>query len=120
MLIVALLLAVVASAGCASRQADLTVLSTRNVDLAKVAAARSSQNPMPATGRDVQHWFLIFPLGSRPDLEDAIDDAMNKANGDCMVDAVIYRGWWTVLIYTQRNWEVTGRVLNTYGITVDE
>jgi hypothetical protein len=116
--VIGVLAAVVAVAGCTSRQADLTVMANKNVDLVKVAEARKTQNPMPVTGRDTQHFLLFIPLGTRPNLEDALDNALEKANGDCMVDAVIYWKWWNIILYGQTAWEVKGRALNTYGVKV--
>lgn len=115
-LVSGLLLAIVCTA-CTTRQGDFTVLSTRNVDIARIARARQLQNPVPVTGYDVQHRVLMIPVTGPPNLEEAVDDAMDRSNGDCMVDVVIYSyHWWIPFIYGQSGWKVKGRVLNTYGL----
>lgn len=117
-LFVVLLVAV--CCGCAVRQADLTIVSTRNVDLMAVHEARKAQNPIVVTGYDVRHWVLFFPVTSPANLEDAIDDTMDRGNGDCMMDAVIYSyNWYIPFIYGQTGWKVKGRVLTTYGTKVE-
>lgn len=114
-LLVAVVVAVSVFSGCATRQADLTLISTRNVRYENILPARRAQNPVPVEGYDFQHWLLFFPITGGPNLEEAVDDAMDSANGDCMVDAVIYRyGWYIPLIYGRSGWKVRGKVLNTY------
>lgn len=109
------LIVFVACAGCATRQADLTLISTRDVHMGGIMRARQTQNPMPVNGYDCRTWLLIFPVSPKASIEDAVDDAMDQANGDCMVDVVIYRYWWYIpFIYGKSGWKVRGRVLNTY------
>lgn len=96
---------------CAVRQADLTAISTRNVKLDGV-----DLNSLPAKrveGKDSNFVFLFIPFGF-PQLEDAVDDALDKGEGDLMLDAVIYtRSWWFLI--GQDIIEVKGTVVNTHS-----
>ena len=98
------------TSGCSLRIADLTVVSTRNVNLDKV-----DLDSMPQTrgviGKDSKFMLCFIPLGV-PHLEDAIDDALDKGNGDIMVDGVLYsEGWW--FLVGQNTIKVKGNVINT-------
>ena len=120
-LIFGILVMVFILSGCAHRQADLTLVSTRNVRYENILAARKAQNPATVEGYDLQHLVLIFPVSATPNLEEAIDDAMDQAHGDCMIDAVVYSyGWYIPLIYGQSGWKVTGKVVNTYMPGLEE
>lgn len=81
---------------CSLRLADLTVVTTKNVNLDKVDLDSLPQTKN-ITGKDSKFIFLFIPFGS-PQLKEAIDDALAKGNGDILVDAVVYSKWWWFLI----------------------
>ena len=65
------------------------------------------------TGKDSKWLILFMPLGL-PHLEDAIDEALDKGDGDIMLDAVVhYRSWWFILGQIELN--VKGTVVKTRG-----
>lgn len=98
--------------GCKTRVGDLSVISTRNVSLDRVDLDHLPQTSN-VEGEDSKWIFLIIPTGV-PHLEDAIDDALIKGNGDVMVDAVVHSsGWWFLL--GQSTLSVRGTVVNTRG-----
>ncbi len=105
-----LVLLFVCVTGCAVRQADLTVMTTRNVklngtNLNDISAQR-------VEGKDSKFVFLFIPFGL-PHIEDAVDDALDKGNGNLMLDAVIYtKGWW--FLVGQNIITVKGTVVNTF------
>ena len=105
--------AVVACAGCSMRQADLTILSSRNVNLSGLPKARTGTEPR-VEGRDVQHVLLFIPVTGPPNLEEALDRALDEGKGDVMMDAVVYSYWWYIpLLYGQAGWKVKGTVINS-------
>lgn len=67
-----------------ARMGDFTVISTKNI-------------PTPAhsvKGKDVEGKSCVtmvfaIPLGEMPNVENALDEALRKADGDIMVDAVV-------------------------------
>ena len=89
-------------AGCSVRVADLTLVSTKNVDL---SAARLDVRE----GRRVEGEDCVFFLFGLPNLEDAIDEALEKGNGNIMVDQVSYQKARFLFSCI----EVEGTVLNT-------
>ena len=101
--------------GCAFRQADLTAITTRNVKLDGVNLNELSSERIE--GKDSKFVFMFIPFG-RPHLEEAIDDALDKGNGDLMLDAVIYtKSWW--FLVGQNIITVKGTVLNTSETTTE-
>lgn len=108
------LVGLVLTFGCTTRLADLTVVSTRNVTLEKVDLDSLPQ-ARGVVGKDSKFMFLFIPLGI-PHLEDAIDDALDKGNGDIMTDAVLYSKVWSLLLIGENALEVKGNVVKTRGI----
>ena len=106
----------VAATGCYTRLADLTVVSTKTVQLQDLDL-EGADRAMNVTGTSIKQIFLIVPTGTA-DIEEAIDDALNKASGDLMVDAVVYWKYWYIpLIYGQFGFKVTGHVVKTKSWT---
>ena len=91
------------AAGCSFRVADLTLVSTKNIDLSH--ARLDMREGRRFKGEDCKFVFS-FAL---PNLEDAIDDALEKGGGNIMVDQVTYQK--SRLFFACI--EVEGTVLNT-------
>ena len=115
MRITALVILIVGSllvAGCSTRMFDLTVVSTKGVDLQDLDLS-TAKKCMDVTGVSSRSIIFIFPLGN-PDLEEAISDALIRSSGDIMVDAeVYYKFWYIPFIYGQFGYEVRGDVVKT-------
>ncbi len=95
---------------CSVRLADLSVISTRNINLDRQDLDKLPQAKR-VVGKDSVFIFLFIPFG-RPVLEDAIDDALDKADGDIMIDAVIHmHSWW--FLVGQNTMQVKGTVVKT-------
>jgi hypothetical protein len=97
--------------GCTIRTADMTLMSTRivnvdHVDIDKLPTTRR------VVGEDKRWVVLLIPLGL-PHLKDAVDDALTKGNGDLMTDAVVYQTGWNVLLIGQTILKVEGDVVKT-------
>ncbi|MBZ0166756.1 MAG: hypothetical protein K8I00_08100 [Candidatus Omnitrophica bacterium] len=108
-----ILVLVLICSGCATRHGDFTVVSnklvrTSNFDIGSVERKKN------ITGEDVQHVIIFFPTSGPPTLEGAIDDAMEKGDGDVMTDAVI-KSWWFYIpyIYGKSGWSIKGDVVKT-------
>ena len=110
------LLSLLVGAGCCMRQADLTVISSRIVNLDEVDLDRIEGQRV--TGEDKTVILLGIPIGF-PHLEDAIDDALNKGNGDLITDVVIHSCFWS-LVFVGESWmTVEGTVVKTRGAEAD-
>lgn len=74
------------STGCTQRIADLTLVSTKNIDMTDVHI-----NPRRGSrqkGEDCRIALLgLIPLGL-PSLKEAVDRALEKGNGNIMIDQV--------------------------------
>jgi hypothetical protein len=91
---------------CAYRLGDLTIASTRNYEQSQKYELAQRQ----VEGRDMRHWIIIFPTGM-PNIEEAMDDAINKADGEYMTNAALYLvRWYIPLIYGQYGFQVKGDV----------
>jgi len=97
--------------GCSIRLADLTMISTKNVTLDKVDLDSLPQTK-GVVGKDEKFVFLGIPLGL-PHLEEAVDDALEKGNGDILIDSVLYTKHWDIWIIGQNILEVKGTVVKS-------
>lgn len=61
---------------CTTRVADLTVASTKNMDLKHTAGYTTTYN-VRSKGEDKKHIIVFFPTGI-PDMKEAIDNAIEK------------------------------------------
>lgn len=95
--------------GCTARIADLTLVSTKNIDLSDTHLdARTGQRQ---TGEDCGFILLdLIPL-HWPNLKEAVDQALEKGKGNVMVDQVteLKSAWF--IIGSQRCFKVEGTVL---------
>jgi len=108
-----ILFAMMAFAGCSTKMASFTVVSTKLVEFDR---AYWDKNPRErhVVGKDVRTIFLIFPLGSQPTPGIAVDDALTQARGDVMTDAELEYFWWYFpLLYGEHGWRITGDVVRT-------
>lgn len=97
---------------CSTHLADLSVVSNKNVEIDKVNLDKLPQT-RNVVGQDKKFVLFVIPLGS-PQLKEAVNDAMRKANGDLMINVSVYqKSWWFIVGQT---WiEVDGTVVNTKG-----
>ncbi|NDY43417.1 hypothetical protein G3N55_11265 [Dissulfurirhabdus thermomarina] len=100
----------VALSGCAVRQADLTAISTRNVKLDGIDLDRAPGKRV--WGVSKKFVVLFIPLGM-PTIEEAVDDALDRAGGDFMTDAVVYTDEWSAVVIGQQVVKVKGTVVDT-------
>lgn len=75
--------------GCSHRVADLSIVSTKNIDLTQVAKLDPSA-ARRYSGEDCSFFLLNqYPFFNKiPNLELAVDKALKKGNGNVMVDEV--------------------------------
>ena len=100
------------SSGCVIRHGDFSVVSNKLVRTADFELSKAERTK-GIVGEDIKHIYLFFPTGV-PTLEEAVDDALRKGNGDVVTDAVIKTwSWYIPLIYGQHGWSVTGDVVKT-------
>jgi hypothetical protein len=100
-----------AASGCAIRTGDMTLISTRVVSLDKVDLDKLPTTHR-VTGEDWKWNVLFIPLGF-PHIKDAVDDALNKGNGDLMTDAVFRQTGWSLILFGQNGLIVEGDVVKT-------
>jgi len=94
-----------------TRVADMTALSTRNVNLDSCDLDTLQQKKV--VGESSRFILVFIPLGL-PHLNEAVDDALDKGHGDLMLDASVYQGgWW--FLFGQVKMQVRGNVVKTLG-----
>lgn len=111
--------AVVATAsllsGCTTRLGNFTLISTKNVDLSD--ASIDPKGGKRVTEDDCAPIILIFPIG-RPDLKEAVDNALEEGRGNLMVDQVsYYRRWYVPPIFGMRCMVAEGTVVDVVSTT---
>lgn len=94
--------------GCALRLVDFTLISTKNVDLARGADFKRGQSRIE--GEDSVAIIIFIPTGV-PNIKEAIDRAIESIPGAiALVDGVItYKYWW--FIFGQTAYVVEGTPL---------
>jgi hypothetical protein len=95
---------------CSVRVADLTLVSTKNIDLSDMQL--DTQKGLRQTGEDCHFNFLgLIPFGL-PNMKEAVDEALEKGKGNVMVDEVTeYKNIWIVIGFISCI-DVEGTVLN--------
>jgi len=98
-------------AGCTVNHGRFPVLSNKTIDTGNLNMDKKGEK---VVGKDVQHIFIIIPTGKRPILNRAIDNALNKYDGDVLTDVVITSWIFRIpRMYTQRGWKVEGTSIST-------
>ena len=100
-----LLLLTVLFLGCSIRVGDFTVASTKNI-------GQLSMKGDSVEGEDCSSYFLIFNVKgpTEPNVKTAVDRALERAKGDVLVDAVIWRTAIPAIIFNQLCFRVEGKV----------
>lgn len=95
---------------CSYHMADLSIVSNKNVNLENVDLDRLPQ-VKNVSGKDTAFVIGLIPLGT-PHIQDAINDAMTRGDGDLMIDTSVYmRTFWFFVGMNQ--YEVKGTVIKT-------
>ena len=92
--------------GCSTTLANLDVVSTKTTDFAQAHHRSASQ----ASDTDGRLWITILPLGSAPSIDKAINNLLEKYNGDYLTDAKISETGWSILLVSYGEIEVKGDV----------
>jgi hypothetical protein len=99
--------------GCTQRIGDLTFVSTRNIDLSN--ADIDIRKGRRVKGKDCKYALLgLIPLGL-PTLQGAVDDALDKGDGNVMVDQVTSSSNFWFILVSQFCIEAEGTVVRTGG-----
>ena len=95
LVVVLISLATFLFSGCSIRVADLTLVSTKNIDLSDTQLdARKGQRQK---GEDCRPVILGIPFGL-PNMEEAVDKALEAGKGNVMIDEVTeYKFVWLVI-----------------------
>ena len=103
MIVVALF--AMALTGCTVRLVDFTALSSKNCEIPGNRGER-------VQGKDMKWIIFMFPTGVA-NIKEAVDRAIERCNGDLLVDGVVYqKGWWA-LVAGQSGFVVEGTCVNT-------
>ena len=106
---------VLLSTSCTTRIADLNAISTRNVNLDQVDLDKLEGKRVE--GKSSRFIFLFIPFGF-PNLQEAVDEALDQGGGDLLTDAVIYSsGWW--FIVGRSTLTVKGTAVKTRGASTE-
>ena len=99
-------LVIVTSGACTGHVANLSLVSTRNVNIE--GRAQNLQEGMRVTGEDCGYaLFGVVPLGV-PSLEDAVDEALEKAKGNILVETQVTASVFHAILFSQTCMKVVG------------
>ncbi|HWR73716.1 MAG TPA: hypothetical protein VN604_11155 [Nitrospirota bacterium] len=106
-LILIILVVSVILPGCVLKKADLSVVGTKNLNLDMIGFEKVGEN---VTGESSSYSILLIPFNHMT-IEGAVQNALQKVNGDVMTDtAVYYKLWMIPPFYGKTAIEVTGTV----------
>ncbi len=80
---------------CSSPQGHFSVIAPQGTDLNIFG---KQMRKTRVTGTDSQNMFAIFSLGDNLSIDDAVKDALQKANADYLIDADVTLNWWWVIV----------------------
>jgi hypothetical protein len=102
-----LLITIVLFAGCWNQRiGDFSVISSRNFDLNSDYVLLEKG----VTGEDTQYIIIFIPTG-QINIENAVDDALKRVDGDVMTNATIkLQGFYIPYIYGESRYVVEGDV----------
>lgn len=104
-----LLLFIFTMVACTGHVSNLSLVSNRSVDLGTTAL--DLRKGTRVTGEDCGYALLgVIPL-EVPSLEDAVTDALEKANGNIMVDARATASVFYAIVFAQTCIKIAGKVL---------
>jgi hypothetical protein len=96
---------------CSVRLTDFTVISTKNTNV------KTEKKGNRVEGKDCSNLaFGIIPVTGTyiPNLKEAIDDAIEKGDGDILLDGVVYQKTIFIpLVFTQVCYNVEGTIGKT-------
>ena len=108
-----LVLMLIFLSSCTTHLTDLSIISNKNINLEKIDIDRAPQRKL-VEGEDSKFILLFFPLG-QPKIKEAVNDALQKGNGDLIVDASLYlKSWWFII--GQTTIQIKGTVVDTRGV----
>lgn len=93
--------------GCSKNLGSLTVLSSKNVNLANFSNSQAEESGEMVKGEDMTHIIWYFPLGI-PNLKEAVDRALESENAYMLTNARIKWSFWWVYLYGQEKYTVRG------------
>lgn len=98
------------AAGCTTRITDFTMISTKNVELARAATFKRATSR--TRGKDTAYIIVSVPTGL-PNMKEAIDRAIESVPGTiALVDGVVFHFAWQIpLIYGEDSYIVEGTPL---------
>ena len=101
------LITIVLFTGCWNqRVGDFSVISSRNFDLNSDYVLLEKG----VIGEDTQYIIIFIPTG-QINIENAVDDALKRVDGDVMTNATIkLKGFWIPYIYGESRYIVEGDV----------
>lgn len=109
-----IMLPILAVEGCTWRN-DFTALSTKNVNLDDVNIDKSKSKGR-VEGRSCHRTMIIFPMDFQtPDADDAVDEALESADAQVLLDAVLqFESFYIPLIYGRTCYFAEGNAYDTY------
>lgn len=111
--IVSLAFAASCLTACVSRS-DFTAISGKNVNLSDVRIDRSKTKGR-VQGKDCTYIVVIIPTGGPPTLDEALDRALESAQANVLLDAVVtYRTFYIPYLFGETCWEAEGDAYDTY------
>ncbi|MDX2177445.1 MAG: hypothetical protein SF028_13350 [Candidatus Sumerlaeia bacterium] len=102
--------AAIALTGCSTKLGQFTMMTTGAPQFDSMDNAPLTNDVRGESGR---YWILFIPTASQPDVENAVNDALMRGNGDFMERVEVYSKGWSAILVSYDGYHVRGAVGNS-------
>jgi hypothetical protein len=99
------LISFVLLSGCSQRIGDFTLISTKNVDI----GGKYKKLDTRFKAEDRKPVIIGIPIGI-PNIKTAVDNCIESGKGELLTNAVLDVSFWTMIVYGEQWYTVTGDV----------
>ena len=92
---------------------DFSVLSTGAPQYSNMSNVSTTKG---VKGSDGRFWVLFIPFGGAPSLQDAVDECLDKGQGDYIERARCFETEWSLILLSWGSYSVVGDVGNSKAL----
>ncbi len=108
------ILSILLLSACSTYEGSFSIISKDNVNLSSLNI-ENSPIKRNVTGKDSVFYFLGLPFSQEylPTLQNAIDNGLDKGNGDAFLNAEVEFSGWSIILFGANTITIKGDVIKT-------